>query len=173
MSSNLIYFPCHSSHVVPIRPGFFGYYIQAFFLLEFPRCCWVCYLLRCVYFLSIFSLYFFRLSPLSLVSTRMIKSSFFILNFFSAFSLFPCCPNPFTFSDRIFTCDILFFVFVFYLHCFVQCVFIHLWMFILCLFMCWLFLFGGEGFCTSDLFLNFICGFRFVYNVAIIICYYY
>ena len=52
----------------------------------------------------------FRLSPLSLVSTRIIKSSFFRPNFFSVFSLFPCCPNPFTFNDRILICDILFLV---------------------------------------------------------------
>ena len=66
-----------------------------------------------------------------------------------------------------------FLFFLYYLHCFVQCVFIHLWMCNFCFGNWWFCLFGGECFCTSDLFLSFICGFRFVYNVAIIICYYY
>ena len=51
---------------------------------------------------------FFRLSPLSLVSTRIMKSSFFRLNFLNVLSLLPCCPNPFTFRDRILICEMLF-----------------------------------------------------------------
>ena len=118
----------------------------------------------CTFPVQVF-LAFFRLSPLSLVSTRIMKSSFFRLSFLNVLSLYLCCPNPFTFKDLNLICDILFLFCSFFPHFGSQCVLSFLCFMCIVLLVClWFLVYLGFSVFRK---LNF--GTKFVYNVACII----